>query len=425
MLEMAGENQPQEDDVRDLIGTADNAEPVQTRQREAAPEPVVKEEPKAPREGGLFDDKRMAVAERLKAERRASDAAPKIEIPEEMERRTVGPNVATREDRIRTPEDAQTAAHVQAEDIPAPARRKLKVNGQEVEVDETQITALAQKALASEGILEDAKLARAQAQSRLAEVERLMADHSRSVQQQPVPANVKAEDTKPATNAQLDEIIDRIQTGSLEEGAEALTKFGDQIIAKAKADLGDVDARMTATIRHEQENERIRADTQKTLDSFISDNPDFTQSQRRLEVLFESSAEVMRDNLFAIGVKPELLQGFAQSKGLAPQAAISVVYRQLRSEGHQLPDSAKVLATAAEKVRADFGMPAPRREQPAPVKQDNTAFVAERVERKQAMAPQPRRANVSPGGEPLKSEQNSDDRNREYIRQMRSVRRGR
>jgi hypothetical protein len=317
-------------------------------------------------------------------------------------------------------------------------RHKLKVNGREVEVDDAQITALAQKALASESILEDAKLeregtrlARLQAQQRLDEVERLMAHQSQTAQQQPKPANAPAEDTKPATDAELDEIIDRIQTGDLKEGAEALRKFGAQVLEKAKADLGDVDSRIAATIRHEQENARVQAETQKVLDNFVSENPDFSQSRPRIEVLFDSTVEVMRDNLYAIGVKPEVLQGFAETHGLAPQAAIGVAYRKLRSEGHQLADPSAVMKDAATRVREAFGMPEPQREQvtpPAPKPADNTEFVAERIERKQAMAPQPRRANISPGVDApstANTEEALVEKRRQAVMQMRASRKGR
>lgn len=423
---MAGaiQENAQIDDARDLVGPADNAEPiVESRQAERQPEPETKEEPKPPREGGLYDNKRAAIAERLKAQRQAQDANPAIEIPEEMERKIVGPNVATRADRLREPEPEQPARQVETADIPAPTRRRLKVNGQDVEVDEDQMTALAQKALASENILEEAKRDRATAQERLAEVERLLANHGRTAQPQPQPAAAKAEDTKPATDDELDAIIDLIQTGDQKEAAGALRKYGDQLLAKARNDLGNIDQRIAATIQQTQRDERVRAETQKTLDSFISENPDFSQSQRRVGVLFDTSVEVMRENLFKIGVKPEVLQGFAQHHGLAPQAAISIAYRKLRDEGHQLDDSAKVLMEAANRVRTDFGLPAPQKDPPP--KRDTTQFVAERIERKQAMAPQPRRSNITPSSEAAFSEQSLDQKRAEAIRQMRAQRRGR
>lgn len=412
------------DDARDLVAPADTADPVvESRQSERTVEPETREEAKPPREGGLYDNKRDAIAAKLKAQRQAQDVQPGIEIPEEMERKIVGPNVATRADRLREPEPEQPARHVESTDIPAPTRRRLKVNGQDVEVDEDQMTALAQKALASENILDEAKQTRAHYQDRLAEVERLLANHGQNAQQQPQPAAAKAEDTKPATDDELDAIIDLIQTGDQKEAAGALRKYGDQILAKAKNDLGDIDKRIAATIQQTQRDERVKADTQATLDSFISENPDFGQSQRRIGVLFDTSVEVMRENLFKIGVKPETLDGFAQRHGLAPQAAISVAYRKLSDEGWKLDDSAKVLKEAATRVRTDFGLPAPQKN-PVP-QRDTTQFVAERIERKQAMPPQPRRSNITPTSEAAFSEQSLEQKRAEAVRQMRASRRGR
>jgi hypothetical protein len=437
---MAGENRNAaiEDDPRDLTPTADNVEVVETRQAPAEAEPAVavREEQPKPREGGKFDDKRAAIIEKIKAQRRQQDIPLRSLPVEEAETRAPVPAVERPADRA--PVQVQPSPEVKLDNIPAPLRHKLKVNGREVEVDDAQMTALAQKALASDDIIGEAKFARAQAQTRLAEVERMLANQSQAEQLQPKPANAPAEDTKPATDAELDDIIDRIQTGDIKEGVEALRKFGkqvtDQVLETVRSNLGDVDARMAATIQHAQENARVQADTQRVLDSFVAENPDFSQSQRRLEVLFDSTVDVMRDNLFAIGVRPDVLQNFAQTNGLAPQAAIGFAYRKLRSEGHQLADPSVVMMDAAKRVRTEFGMPEPQREQPVQVAArvqppaDNTNFVAERIERKQAMAPQPRRANISPGidAAPTASTEDAlDQKRRQAVMQMRASRRGR
>jgi hypothetical protein len=189
---------------------------------------------------------------------------------------------------------------------------------------------------------------------------------------------------------------------------------------------------MAATIQHAQETARIQAETQKVLDDFVSENPDFSQSQRRLEVLLDSTVEVMRDNLYAIGVRPEVLQNFAQTHGLAPQAAIGFAYRKLRTEGQPLADPSAVMKTAVKNVREAFGMPEPQRGEakpdPAPASADNSNFVAERIERKQAMAPQPRRANISPGNDsaqPANTEDATNQKYRQVVAQMRASRKGR
>lgn len=414
------------DDPRDLITPADNAEPVPESRAPVAPEPDrPKEEPKSPEVGGLFDDRRVAIAEKLKAARQAADKNPKIEIPDEMERSYHGPNVATRADRVREPEDVQTARDVTPEDIPAPVRHKLKVNGREIEVDQTQLEESARRALASDDILNEAKRARDEARRELAEIRELRAAHSAGLGQQPNPANAQAEDPKPATDAELDEIINAIQVGDQKEAALALAKHGDIIERRLMEKIGNIDERIAATTQRLNDDARIRAESAAVVNSFASENPDFSQSQRRIEVLFDASVEVMRENLMGIGVSPEALDGIIQKTGLAPQAAISVAYRKLRSEGHQLPDSANVLQTAAVRVRKDFGMPDPRREPtPVPEQRDTTQFVAERVERKQAMAPQPRRANVAPGNDAA-PKLDPSDKARSVIANMRAYRRGR
>lgn len=431
---MAGENEIQEDDVRDLVPVADATEPIETRQR--APEPehepakdAAKEPPKEVRHS-LFEDKRAAAVEKVRQQRRDSGSVLRYDVHPEAEQREPAPEVPVAPEPTQEQQDA-VAAEAAVAAIPAPKRTVLKVNGREIEVDQAQLEENARKSLASDDILNEAKRARDEARRELAEIQTLRAAHSAGVQPQPVPAHAQVEDPKPTTDAELDEIITAIQLGDQKDAALALSKHGDIIERRLMQKIGNIDERIAATTQRFHDDARVRAETQSTLDSFISENPDFSQSQRRVEVLFETSVEVMRDNLFALGVSADKLKEFADTNGMAPQAAISVAYRKLRAEGHQLPDPSKVLVDAANRVRTDFGMPVPQKEpapKPAPapvVKQDNTEFVAQRIERKQAMAPQPRRANISPGAEAAPSEQSLDQKRVDAVRQMRAFRRGR
>jgi len=416
------------DDLRELETPADNTEAViETRERE--PERVERDDkPEPPQFGNKTDRKRQEIFESLRKDGRGAE----IDRADETERMMGGHNLQTRADR----EAAEAAARAEGADesleaMPAPRRVKVKVNGEEREYDEEQVIGFAQVALASDDILSQAKLIKQReqqalqaAQERLAAVERMMADHSQTAQPQPASARQVAEDTKPATDDELDEIIERIQTGSLEEGAEALNKFGAQVLAKARADVGDIKSIVAATIRQEQEDARVKADTETVINEFISENSDFADSATRQRVLADELEGVMRENLHALNVPDEMIDQISRKFNLPPKAAVGAATRYLRSIGYELPDGASAMRTAAARVRQTFGMPDPRTPAP-PARQDHTqSAVAERIARKQAMAPQPQRANIAPGLDtaPAKSK---DDLNREWLRQAKYSRRGR
>lgn len=425
---MSIEENVQHDDVRDLVTPADNTEPsVEIRQREPDTRDPSEERKPEIQYGSRADRKRQEIAERAKE---AQSRGPGIERSDEDERMLGGLNLETRADRERADTDQRRPAEeITADDIPTPNRRRLKVNGRDVEVDEDQITQYAQIALASQDILNEAKAAKTAAQQELAELQRLRADHSRTVQEQPAQEVVQAKDTKPATDDELDAIVDRLQTGEIKDARAALAKYGEDLITRAEQRIfdriGDIDQRIVATTRQTEEENRILADSERTVSAFITENNDFMENERRQVVLFDTTVEIMRDNLYALGVQPQTIEAIARKDGLAITAAIGRAYRMLGQKGYDLPKHNVILKEAADKVRKDFGMPSPRLEETPPAdKGKNSDFVAERTERKQAMQHQPRRANVAPGTDlgPAKSR---EDKNRDYVRQLKVYRRGR
>lgn len=424
---MADKLQAAEDDARELVAPADGTDPTPESspiQQEEAP--VAKEEPKEPRHGGLFDDKRSEIAAKAKASRQATDSAPDIDTVSDQQKRMYG-NVETEADR-RNPEEPRPAKDIKVEDIPAPKKFKLKVDGQEVEVDEEQVKAKAQIALASEKVLDEAKAARDEAKRELEEIRKMRADHSAPPPSQPTPAKAPAEDTKPATDAELDAIIDAIQVGNREEAAQALAKYGDQLERRIQQKLGNLDERVAAITARTADDARVKADAEATVASFRAEITDFENSPMRQQLLFEETVNVMAEKMIEIGVTPEKLEEYAARNGLAPQAAIGAAYRHLRGIkgiGERLPDPAANLRAAAKRVTEGLGLPpsVPKQEvTPAPAP-DTTHILAERNERKQAMSPQPRRANVFVS-EPA-PQLSKIEKDRLAIQRMRFARRGR
>ena len=137
---------------------------------------------------------------------------------------------------------------------PAPQpKRKLQVNGKEIEVEESQVIALAQKAMAAEGILDNAKAARAEAQELLAAV--------RDARENP-PAPAKGQEEREVRQEQLpagmdlSEIIDKIQVGDPKEAQEALQKYGNAIEERILSRIGNLDETIQTQIETVNENRR-------------------------------------------------------------------------------------------------------------------------------------------------------------------------
>lgn len=418
-------------DGRDFVPADDRAEPIiESRQRQDDPAPR-EEAAKEVKHGSPFEGKRNSIVEKLRAQRDQNDKAPSIALPAEMERERVGPHVATREDRNRPPAPV-AVEELKPENVPAPRRVRLKVNGEERELDEQQALDYAQVALASEDILNRAKREREAAQEErrlaseeLAELRRLRADHSRSPAGQPAPAPVKAEDTKPATDEELDNIIEAIQTGDIPDAKRALSQYGDQIERRMLEKIGDIDARIAATTRRQQEDARVQNETNQVINAFAAENDDLASSDLRMRVLIDEVVEVQRETLRNLNVTDDQITQVAQHYKIAPQVAIGRMTRFLREKGHEIPDNAAIMREAAARVRKGFDLPDPaNRQQPAPTVDPTPSIMADRIERKQAMAPQPRRANVSPGADPA-PEKSQEQRRIDAVRQMKAMRRGR
>jgi len=417
--------QQAEDDVRDLVTPADNTDPTPDAPQQAKDaQQEAKEEPKAPKVGGKFDDARERIWAKARAAREASDGAPDIEVISEQQKGMYG-NVETEADR-RRPADTAPAENVTADDIPAPKKKVLKVNGRDVEVDEAQIEDHARRSLAAEDILAQAKRERDEARQLLADLQKERAVHSASPQQQSTPAQASAEDSKPATNAELDTIIDAIQVGSREDAAAALAKYGDQLIKRMQENVGDLDERYEAAATRREENRRVAAEAEQVLTDFRTEFTEFETSEMRQRVLFDTTVEVMAEKMFEAGLKPETLIKYAEDHQLAPQAAVSQAYRHLKTQGFTLPDQAALLRTAGERVITELGIPRAARQAAPPAQvADSSQAVAERVERKQAMSPQPRRASILPQGEPSAPTMSKEQKDLRAVQQMRAFRRGR
>ena len=386
-----------------------------------AVEPRVERRDQAPGEGGeggedrapivrgsKFDEKRKRIAEMARAQREKDDDF-EVVLPSRFSER-----IETREDRV-----AARDGNADPQPTPAPApqpKRKLQVNGKEIEVEESQVIALAQKAMAAEGILDHAKAARAEAQELLAAV--------RDARENP-PAPAKGQEETEVRQEQLpagmdlSEIIDKIQVGDPKEAQEALQKYGNAIEERILSRIGNLDETIQTQIETVNENRRRQDETIRTLSSFGERHSDIASNRTLQAALAQETADTMRAEMDKLGVRQETIDALKAKHRMNDVQVTAFAYRTLQEKGYQLPSHAEVLESSAGKLRKSFNLPEPRREQP----QTPSNVMQERTERKRMMSPQPRRASLPPSLD--RKERTVEEARREAVRQMRAHRRGR
>lgn len=381
------------------------------------------EETEKPKQVSKYQDKRSAIYAKAKANRDQADEDTNIDgLSDERERMVWGDKVETRADReARRREERgeveETTTEPEERAVEAPeSRMKLKVRGQDVELPQDEVIALAQKAAAAGDILEHAKQLRAEQMQIL--------ENLKAAGGKPTPAGDQASESaqtgdqaKQPDDTELDDIIDRIQVGSPEDAKQALAKYGENIVNRVMERIGNIDEHIEQTIRVNDENSQRQREMTETLTRFTKDNPEFAKSQSMQTALATEAMSTMRENMRSIGVQDSSIEGIKRERGLNDIQAVAYAYRWLRGQGHELPDNETVLRTSATRLREQFGIQ--KQEQ----RQEEPRVSEERIERKRNLGPQPRRANAAPTAEV--KERSREEARRSAVRQMKAYRRGR
>lgn len=385
-------------------------EPGEVQQR--GTEPAEDAEPAKIVRGSKFDEKRQRIAELARANRERDDDF-EVVMPGRVS------------ERIETPEDRRNARDEQPEEVkaeqpaekPAAVKHKLKVNGREVELDEADVIAHAQKAMAAEGIMEDAK-------SKRDEAYRLLEMVKNARENQP-PSDADPEEKKAPKAAlpkgvDLSKLVEDIQVGDPEQAQAALEQYGDAIEERILSQIRNHDQTIETQVDEVLAGRRRREQTESTLTAFAEANPDIAESRTLQAGLAQGAADTMRHHMREIGVRDDTIDNLMKKRGMNEVQATAFSYRTLQDQGFALPSHDKVLEEAAGKLRKEFGLADPKREQPST---PSAGFVEERQERKRMMAPQPRRAAVASG---LENRGSTIDENRAAaVQKMRLHRRGR
>lgn len=386
------------EDVLDGRGQEQRREERQDERRE--------EKPAEPKVGSKFDDKRARIAAEAKARREANEGEKELPIVSpEREKNVFGDEVRTRQDRI----DEQRAARGEEPPATAPATRKIKVNGREIELSEDDIIKHASRALAGDDHLETAKAERAETRRLLEEVRSVRA----AIPERPAASSETKEAETPAAipgDAELDSIVDRLQVGEVAEARAALAKYGEIIEERLLNKIGNLDEVVDSRVNAIAENRRRTSEASETWNSFKDGKPEYDKPAFQTAIATEA-AVVMRRKLVESGLDDEFIEHVKAQNGLDEPRAVRLIYDEMKKRGTQLPTTGEILAEADKSLF-------PNRAAPRPA--TPTPDLDSRRERKDMIRSQPRRAAMPSALE--NREKSRIEVQREAIHKMRLAR---
>ena len=268
---------------------------------------------------------------------------------------------------------------------------EIKVNGKSKKLSASELIAKAQIALASEEILSEAKAIREEARAlrgrNPAEQHQPAEDDDLNGQDaQPDARAAKADQPAPTLDAdRLEEIIQGIQVGDVEEGKKALAEFAALVASSAAARTQDVRPVIAEALAERQLQDEINRAGNTFRDKYGS----IAQNQEMLALSLSRLSNELRDDLSRTGADPET------TKSLDIDALVTR-HMQARSRGAK---GLRSYDAMMDKVGADMmstygsilGSPEPAPAKPAPTAPSQAT---ERLERKRAASPQPRTAGV-------------------------------
>lgn len=248
---------------------------------------------------------------------------------------------------------------------PQGQRVKLKVHGREIEMSMEEALAHAQKSVAGENKLDEAK-------QLVAELKALKA--SQRGHQEESQAQRRPHDE--SRREKLLRAAERLQVGDAEDGAEAL--------AELMPDESDIDRRVERKIKAT----RVQEEVDRAIDGFSRKNADIVNNKYLATAAGDILAEKLAGELTRAGVDSDIVSRLASNPKLLAES-----YKEARMAGWKIRDPGALMDEAATALRREFNIPAPR--QGASQQRADGDRVQDRIERKRAFGTQqPRTAYV-------------------------------
>ena len=252
-----------------------------------------------------------------------------------------------------------------AEPSPAapPAKHKVKVHGEERELTYEELVAQAQIALASDNVLDKAKLRLEEADRLLKQVKEnaarggLPGDHTGATAQSLQPQNPVNPDEQgaPDQDPEFAKLIETLQFG---DPAEASTLFETTIDKR-------VNARVNSAVEQALQGQRLKdegARTAKVLSDFEQKHADIAKDPFANAAIQTRMFQLQVDDLKALGVDPAQLPTLS---GTVTPADIAMAHRWYRAQGYNVRKPEDLLDQAVTDFVAWKG-PKASAEQPSP-----------------------------------------------------------
>jgi hypothetical protein len=346
------------------------------------PAPRQQEQPK---EEPIQDGGRNAIAERFKKMR--ADKEPPVETTGDFihPSQTYGQVAA---------EQQQSETQQQQQEPQAPRKMKLKVRGEEREVDRDEAVKMAKVVAGDEDVttLSDEQLTRlaqigAAGQSYLEDTKQVLETTRQRVQvsrQHPdgnAPAPIATEQDNPDDQQHpadpVAEIVEQLQYGDPKDVGPKLRSTIAEIAA---------DAVKQATV-----TDRVQQDVANDLrahDDFVKKNADLAADPRATKFIRTELLDGYRDDLLKIGV-PE-------AKIPTDPTHLANHHRHYKLQGHAVRPVSKLLEDAAASLREFRGVTPRTEPSPQPKPEPRVDVNLNRDARRMAIPHQPTRANVQP-----------------------------
>jgi hypothetical protein len=343
-------------------------------------------------------DPRAEIAKRFSERRVRSEEADDVAELRAFANQGVPPEMTAQSE----PEQQQTEQTEQ----PLVVKRKVKVRGQELELSEEELLAAAQRGLAGDSYMDEARRKADEASSTLTRVNTLLqqteqrvrgpaAEHPGSETTETPAPGTEASGEHPAEEA-VDPWVDavkQLQFEAPEEAAKTLKTIVEGVVAKG-AKQGAQE-----TLREDRRRDEL-ARNFKTLEDLKTKHPDIASDPKAVAAVKTDVAAMQYEDLKALGFTE------AQLPNPTDQKELGRWHLHYRHEGAKVRPMNDLMETAVSDFRKWKGTPAETPQDQIPTAKPRVEVKVDRTQRRETIPQQPNRS-VTPRADQGQPQQRS------------------
>lgn len=283
-------------------------------------------------------------------------------------------------DRSDEPEDEEIY------EAQAPQKHKLRVDHRDIEVTQQELEAAARQHYAAENRLAELNALKQQTAAQLAEMRALKENLARaesSSPQRPTTPNTDAgRETPPRALGNLRDIVEKIQLGDADEGAEALQSLLQEMRPNQAVNAEQIAERALALQAERQQQREVA-------DRFAEDHREIVNDPHLMKITVDRLHERIVEDMAAIGVQPVHLDQARRDFKVA-----TAYHQDLRNQGYaKLRDPALLVKAAALDVEGRYVAPR-RNEEPQSYREPAAPrYDDRRAAKRELSGSQPRRVS--------------------------------